>query len=96
MTRPEQELVDWFAPQMAAKLRQNRHKPNWRGEHMVALLRCLRAEVDELEEALAFYLSTSGELRDGLAHQVYAEAADVANFAAFLADKVRAREERAI
>lgn len=69
-----------FAVQMELKLRENDHKPHWRESTLDYLEGRLQEEVDELiaELSYAFF--------DGDSHNVVMEAADVANFAMFIAD----------
>lgn len=70
----EKALVRWFTGWMETNLEANRHKGGWR--HRDDLFDRLREEVEELSDAL----------EQGTAADVVAEAADVANFAMFLAD----------
>ena len=82
MTTPERtasteaELVQWFGDHMLAKLRENAHKGHWSTVDAQQLLEMLRAEVVELGEAFA------GESIEAIVR----ECADVANFAAMIAD----------
>jgi NTP pyrophosphatase (non-canonical NTP hydrolase) len=76
-----------FAQLMEAKLAKNRHKGDragWLNASPFELLRRLRDEAVEIEEAL--YHSTSPD-------EVEKECADVANFAMMIADTFRARCE---
>ena len=61
---------------MEAKLRENDHKGGWQGDTATSLLKRLREETDEVEQAL---MAWEPEL-------VLREAADVANFAMMIAD----------
>jgi len=80
----EIRLVPWFADAMAERLDANSHKHGWRDMTPRRLLRRLRQELGELARALA---------RDPVdATTVTREAADVANFAAMIADVVREAE----
>lgn len=70
-----------FAEAMERKLAKNRHKGDadgWRALSRVQLYRMLRAEVDELIEAI--------ESDQFIAREVLNEAADVGNIAMMLAD----------
>lgn len=73
----ELDLVEALAVRMRTKLRKNAHKTHWAELETADLLQWLKAEVTELEEALA------NEGPDAIAD----EAADVANFAAMIAAK---------
>lgn len=67
-----------FAVEMQRKLDDNAHKPGWDRDTFAALIKRLRQEVDELERATS---------RRGLIKkEIVKEAADVANFAYFIAD----------
>lgn len=66
-----------FADAMAQELDNNRHKGGWQRSSAFYLLKRLREEIEELENAA--YTGTGDE--------VLSEAADVANFAYMLADK---------
>jgi NTP pyrophosphatase (non-canonical NTP hydrolase) len=74
--RPE---VVWFADAMERKLRENDHKRHWLTLGMQTLSMRLTQEREELRDAVA----------SGSAAETLAEAADVANFAMMIADKVR-------
>jgi len=63
---------------MEAQLRANDHKGGWAYMTFSYLLRRLREEVDELEQAVK-YAAPNYEI-------VVKEAADVGNFAMFIAD----------
>lgn len=85
----ERALVETLAAAMREKLALNRHKGSWRDETTEYLLRRLYQEASELREAI----------RDSEDHAaVLAEAADVACFAAMIADvyadHVRARAQQ--
>lgn len=75
----ERELADAMRAAMLRKLERNRGKLHWRDERVTDqyLITRLREELAELEEAVA----------SGSTHRTWAEAADVANFAAMLADR---------
>lgn len=65
-----------FIGDMSDKLEANSHKPGWASLTFQELLKRMKAEVNELERAIS-----SGNMRE-----VMLEAADVANFAMFIAD----------
>lgn len=74
----ETRLADSMNSAMRRKLHVNRHKTGWEHDSLGALMRRLREEVNELDDALVF--------GDGpTAEDVWNEAADVANFAAMIA-----------
>jgi NTP pyrophosphatase (non-canonical NTP hydrolase) len=74
--RPE---VARFAELMEQKLRANDHKGHWRGSSLSYLIARLREECGELIDAVLYEEdSTPGHITE--------EAADVANFAMFIAD----------
>ncbi len=77
MSTEQQELgmVEFLAQKMAEKLRENNSKPGWISTPNVLLLRLLKQEVAELEDALV----------NGGSNDIEYEAADVANFAAMIA-----------
>lgn len=77
-TRPS---VKWFAEQMERKLSANDHKGQWQSCDAMWLLRRLKEETTELEEAL---LQAKFD-----AHELINEAADIANFAMMIADNAR-------
>ncbi len=72
----EQVLVEVMAGWMKVKLAANRHKPPWNETHLNNLLIGLQAEVEELGRAVDNGESVAA---------IWAEAADVANFAAMVA-----------
>jgi NTP pyrophosphatase (non-canonical NTP hydrolase) len=74
--RPE---VVWFADAMEQELRANDHKRHWLNLGMQTLSMRLTQEREELRDAVA----------DGSAAETLKEAADVANFAMMIADKMR-------
>lgn len=78
-------LLGNFAAAMAERLDANSHKRGWRHLSAKRLLVRLRQEVGELERALESEAETVGEYVRRVTH----EAADVANFAAMIADVVR-------
>lgn len=73
--------VLWFALQMEKQLRKNDHKGGWENEPTIHLLHRLEEEFVELGDAT--------EENGADAETVVAEAADVANFAMFIADNKR-------
>ena len=73
------KLVSDFADDMIFKLRRNQHKKHWDTVTNKWLLERLKEEVKELEEALL--LNNDEDVR--------LECADVANFAAMIADNRR-------
>lgn len=87
MTREDREnAVDWFAERMKQKLRkpENEAKGGWREDPFLVLLGRLNEERKEL----------AAELCDDDKHSfdyeaIMSEAADVANFALFIADRAR-------
>lgn len=74
------ESVRWFAEQMERKLKLNDHKLGWKSCRMEYLTKRLGDECGELRRAVV-------KNEDA---RVIDEAADVANFAMMIADKVRA------
>ena len=66
---------------MLQKLEENRGKAHWREAHLYFLLEELRSEVDELER-LTIEPLLPGE-------DPWKEAADIANFAAMVADRLQ-------
>ena len=80
----EQRIVWALVPKMLRKLAQNSHKGNWGDLHVGALLAKLNHEVQELADALT----------EGDPHEIAKECADVANYAAMIAD-VAGREDSA-
>ena len=75
----ETMLADGMRAAMLRKLERNRGKLHWRDPEVrdAYLITRLREEVAELEDAV----------RSGSAAATWSEAADVANFAAMLADR---------
>jgi len=71
----DMRAVDEFSKEMKLKLLKNSHKGGWLSEDVGSLLRRLKMEVRELEEAIYIW-------NDGIVE----EAADVANFAMMIAD----------
>jgi hypothetical protein len=71
--RPE---VLAFALSMERKLRENDHKGGWQADHPLALMRRLKQEVEELDQAMF----------NGNGQKILNEGADVANFAMMIAD----------
>lgn len=74
----DHKLVSDFANHMFTKMRQNRHKAHWSTVTNSWLLERLKEEVQELEDAMR-----------GNSDNVPMEAADVANFAAMIADNYK-------
>ena len=74
------EELQWFATEMEAKLSENDGKGGWLENDYSYLLKMLKEEVDELEKAL---IDCSND------PEVVREAADIANYAMMIADKVR-------
>lgn len=88
---PTWAFVMEFAKQMEAKLEKNRHKGNregWINDDIDALLERLRQEVAELDTAICEAHLRLREPANAkwIAQKVAEEAADVANFALFIAD----------
>ena len=81
MSRESEEIrgLAYINKYMLNKLRENSHKPHWNHFSNSLLFTCLNAEVGEL--ALAVML--------GDPIKIAKEAADVANYAMFIADKNR-------
>jgi len=88
MTTPERtanteaELVQWFGEHMLVKLRENTHKGHWSTLRPQVLLDGLRVEVGELADAVSIESPEA----------IVRECADVANFAAMLADVVMGKQ----
>mgnify|MGYP000899229991 FL=1 len=80
--RPE---VAKFAELMEQKLRANDHKGHWRGSSLSYLIARLREECGELIDAILYE-------EDSAPGHITEEAADVANFAMFIADAAGALE----
>lgn len=77
-SRPQEaDLVARFSRVMSQKLRENSHKEHWSGLTPGMCLRRISQELGELRRAVK---------RGASAKDIAREAADVANFAAFLAD----------
>lgn len=76
---PREQILE-FAKIMERKLRENDHKPDWRKESLGSLIDGLHGEVHELIEAIDTMKSDE---------DIVLEAADVANFAMFIADKCK-------
>jgi hypothetical protein len=92
---PPRRAVLWFAGEMESKLRANDHKSDWLGIPLNELLTLLRAEVVELEQAVAAMQAKPRKDRTlmatfALMDDVVKEAADVGNFAMMIADRVGA------
>ncbi len=78
----ERRLVAALSESMLTKLAENRGKLHWQECAPEFLLGRLDAEVEELRQALGGYLEEGSAEAD----DVWREAADVANFAAMLAE----------
>lgn len=88
------EPVTWFAGVMETKLRENDHKGGWHDCDFDYLEKRIREELAELATVLMQYqiasLSASEVTRTRyLGERAKREAADVANFAMMIADRVR-------
>lgn len=82
MEKPNQRLVNVeFIEDMNTKLLENAHKRHWSEEAIEDLVLGLRAEFQELEEALKNFAHNPSEM---MAEEVRLEAADVANYAMFI------------
>lgn len=79
----EREAVQWFSGQMLQKLRENQHKGDWQSMTVIELYAELYGEFTELMEALKKHEP----------EEIVRECADVANYAMFIADKIRKKEE---
>lgn len=77
----EEAAVVEFSKHMLVKLRLNSHKGGWENETLARMLKRLNDEVVELTEALD----------EGDRVHIIEEAADVANFAMFIADIAQRR-----
>lgn len=78
----ERRLVDQLRVYQLEKLEAYRAKGHWHNDSRYGLLRLLQIEVDELIDAI-----TSRKSPEDIAR----ECADVANYAAMIADVVKAR-----
>jgi len=85
----ELALVQTLAEAMQSKLAKNRGKRHWQDAAPTYLIDRLRQEVEELDQAIGSYLEEGSADED----DVWNEAADVANFAAMLADNATGRAE---
>ena len=86
--------VRWFAEQMELQLRANDHKGRngWKDSTERWLLHRLEEETLELRDALRFACNDCGHIASNKAPQpaeIIKEAADVANFAMFIADNAK-------
>jgi NTP pyrophosphatase (non-canonical NTP hydrolase) len=84
MERDDTQLVQNLSSHQLTKLQCNSHKCHWRKVGLDELFYGLRLEMEELEEAVAI----------GKVDEVWKEAADVANFAAMIADWIQYHRER--
>lgn len=93
--RPE---VLQFAVEMEKKLQANDHKTPWDKDSLGWLLKRLKEELVEAEEASKAIgpADYAGEDIDELCAAAIREWADVANFAMMLADKIRRRSFRRV
>ena len=74
-----QEVLEWFHRAQLAKLLENAAKGTWKNESIEDLIKRMEEEVIELKEAV----------QSGAYTEIVRECADVANFAMFIADRVR-------
>lgn len=72
------KILDWFQNIQLTKLLENSHKGTWRNKSVEYLLKRLKEEVVELEEAIKIGSHT----------EIARESADVSIFALFIADKI--------
>lgn len=79
----EKALTRTLEEYMRAKLRANHHKSHWHREDVEALLNGIQGELDELRLAIEDECEVTA---------VWKEAADVANFAAMVADTYEANQ----
>ena len=91
---PPRESVCWFSGLMETKLRENDHKGHWRNCDLEYMEQRIREEFAELSAALMQYQIASLSPHEAtrtryLGDRVKREAADVANFAMMIADRVR-------
>ena len=91
---PPRESVCWFSGLMETKLRENDHKGHWRNCDLEYMEQRIREEIAELSAALMQYQVASLSPHEAtrtryLGDRVKREAADVANFAMMIADRVR-------
>jgi hypothetical protein len=83
-----------FAQLMEKKLRANDHKDGWEDCPDESLMRMLRDEVEELEEALHISCPHCGrEMKPAFGENVLSETADVANFAMMIADNYTTKKK---
>lgn len=79
-----------FAERMATKLTEHEHtkgRHGWLTDDPRTLLTRLRKEVDELEDAINLYTNPNATFKvNELLNRIADEAADVGNFAMFIAD----------
>lgn len=87
MKRPTNydELISKLNYQMRLKLHQNSHKPHWLSKSVEGLQQRLRQEVVELKLSLI----------DGDLDNARKECGDIANFCAFIIDKIDQIESEA-
>ena len=77
------QVVKWFSEEMENKLNENDDKGGWRDCKTSYLLKRLKEETAELEEAL---------LDKAEALKILSEAVDIANFAMMIADNAEVEE----
>lgn len=82
------EEVEWFSFEMEKVLKDNDHKDGWDSLHLLALLTRLEEEVEELKEMVDYAIEFDS-IEEFYREAVKKEAVDVANFAMFIAWKVR-------
>lgn len=92
---PDWEEVDEFAKLMKQKLDENSHKPGWKKDRPVTLIGRLSEEMRELERAFDMYstlptiFANRAEIKAAFKEEIRREAADVANFAMMVADRMK-------
>lgn len=95
--RDEEELITNITTLMREKLAKHRSKGGWRDDGMWQLYERLTDEVTELRHALQAYddaltVGESERLTQQFSHAAQRECADVANFAAMVADVIGENE----
>jgi len=83
----------WFADWMETNLQKNDHKSGWQSMTLGELVKRLADEKGELSRRIARVRRCGEAAKEGLLVEVILEAADVANFAMFIADVARAELE---
>jgi NTP pyrophosphatase (non-canonical NTP hydrolase) len=89
--RPIRDEVLWFASRMEAKLRENDHKSHWSECSFSWLLGRLDEETKEL--IAEWKRASERGFTKEQAHRIAEEAADIANFALFIADNARRKSD---